>query len=60
MINKLGWNSILDHEPPSCKLQLYTIAGICEVGFYKEFMKGFITHWAYLLPSPTKQAGALK
>jgi hypothetical protein len=60
MINQTGWNLVKAHKPPNIKLQLYTIAGICMLGNYTDFVKGFITHWAYMLPSPTKQAGAIK
>lgn len=54
------WNNVNVIKPPSGKLQLYTIGGICVLGAYSEFVKGFITHWSYMLPSPSKQAGALK
>ncbi len=59
-VNKYGWNDVLEYTPPPIKLQLYSIAGICNLGKYSEFVPGFITHWAYMLPSPTKQAGELK
>jgi hypothetical protein len=59
-VNKYGWNNVLEHEPPGIKLQLYTIAGTCLLAKYSEFTFGFITHWAYMLPSPTKQEGKLK
>ncbi len=54
------WNDVNEFTPPSCKLQLYTISGISVNGKYNEFVKGFITNWAYLLPSPSKQKGNLK
>ncbi len=57
---KYGWNDVNEFPPPSGKLQFYTIAGICIYGKFNEFDKGFVTYWAYLLPSPTKQRGALK
>lgn len=60
MISVTDWNCVTRHKPPNIKLQLYTIAGICVLGAYNEFVEGFITHWAYMLPSPTKQAGAIK
>ena len=60
MINKVGWNDVKEHTPPSAKLQLYTVSGICILGYYNQFVSEFITHWAYMRPSPTKQAGALK
>lgn len=57
---KYGWNDVNEGTIPSGKLQFYTTAGTCIYGKASEFKPGFITHWAYCLPSPTKQAGAIK
>jgi hypothetical protein len=57
---KYGWNAVNMFKPPSGKLQFYTIGGTCIYGDYTSMTPGFVTHWAYLLPSPSKQAGAIK
>lgn len=57
---KYGWNCVNRFKPPSGKLQFYTIGGTCIYGEYSSMAPGFVTHWAYLLPSPSKQAGAIK
>lgn len=57
---KYGWNCVNIFPPPSCKLQFYTIGGTCIHGFYSSLAPGFVTHWSYLLPSPSKQAGRIK
>lgn len=57
---KYGWNCVNKFSPPSCKLQFYTIGGTCIHGFYSSIAPGFVTHWSYLLPSPSKQAGRIK
>lgn len=55
-----GWNSVEDFPPPTNKLIFYTKAGTAILGKFNEFSPGFVTDWAYLLPSPTKQAGGIK
>jgi hypothetical protein len=57
---KYGWNDVNKFKPPSGKLQFYTIGGTCIYGDYVSMAPDFVTHWAYLLPSPSKQAGAIK
>jgi hypothetical protein len=57
---KYGWNDVNKFKPPSGKLQFYTIGGTCIYGDYVSMAPGFVTDWAYLLPSPSKQRGAIK
>lgn len=57
---KFGWNCVKQFKPPSGKLQFYTIGGVCIYGEYSNIADGFVTHWAYLLPSPSKQMGKIK
>lgn len=59
-ITKTGWNDVNEYPAPGGKLQFYTIAGTCIYGKATEFKPKFVTHWAYCLPSPTKQAGGIK
>ena len=60
-INKYVWKDILKVPPPAgVKLQFYTIGGTSLYGTKESFVPGFVTHWAYCLPSPSKQAGAIK
>lgn len=57
------WNCIKEFPAPKLKkLQLYTISGTCLYGFghLVDTRQGYITHWAYCLPSPSKQAGEIK
>jgi hypothetical protein len=58
--NKYGWNCVNQFKPPNIKLQFYTVGGICIHGNFSNLAKNFVTHWAYLLPSPSKQAGKIK
>jgi hypothetical protein len=57
---KYGWNDVNKFKPPSGKLQFYTIGGTCIYGDYVSMAPGFVTDWSYLLPSPSKQRGAIK
>lgn len=57
---KYGWNCVDKFKPPSGKLQFYTIGGTCIFSEYSTLSEGFATHWSYLLPSPSKQAGRIK
>jgi hypothetical protein len=56
----LLWKDKKVHPIPAGKLQFYTIAGTSIYGTKSDVVDEFITHWAYCLPSPSKQAGALK